>query len=66
MLGSCPFVVTVMGGDILFNERDRRFIDKKSTKIILKASDFITAKSYFLIDETKKLVRLRYEPARIL
>jgi len=67
VLSKCPVVVTVMGGDILFNERrSHTFTQRLATKIILKHADFITAKSFYLLSEVKKIIKSNCKTARII
>ncbi len=50
-----PLVVSVMGGDVLFEERDVSPRDRRLTGRLLKAADLITAKSNFLSDAVAKI-----------
>lgn len=45
-----PLVISVMGGDVLFDERQKSPRDRRLTTALLRAADFITAKSRFLGD----------------
>jgi glycosyltransferase involved in cell wall biosynthesis len=50
-----PLVVSVMGGDVLFDERQKSPRDRRLTTALLRAADLITAKSQFLSDAVASL-----------
>lgn len=50
-----PLVVSVMGGDILFDERRRTPAERRLTKRLLQNADLITAKASHLADVARHL-----------
>lgn len=50
-----PLIVSVMGGDVLFDEREIPARDRRLTTGLLRAADLVTAKSRFLADVAAEL-----------
>lgn len=53
--GTRPLVVSVMGGDVLFEERQRTPRERRLTTALLQAADLVTAKSHFLADTARAI-----------
>jgi glycosyltransferase involved in cell wall biosynthesis len=68
LLGSRPLVVTVMGSDVArFEERERpETIGDWLTLRLLRAADYITLPSYFLVDVVNRLGDFRGKTERII
>lgn len=66
LMGCRPLVVTVMGGDVLFDEQGAPSRENKwLTLQVLKAADYITSKSNYLTDALERLGGFGHKTERI-
>jgi glycosyltransferase involved in cell wall biosynthesis len=67
LLGCRPLVVTVYGGDVLFDEQgEPSAAGKRSTVRLLRQADYITTQSHFLTEAVCRLGDFRAKTERIL
>jgi len=61
-----PIIVSVMGGDILFNEKTVKRIDQYLVKLLLKRANEITTKSDYLKHEVLKFGNYGHKTRKII
>lgn len=62
-----PIIVSVMGGDVLFEEKKTvKLIDRTLVKLLLKKADEITTKSDFLKEEVMKFGNYEHKTRKVI